>query len=352
MNARVMRRSQSALVLTMVIAITSHSLCWGHGTVVYPKSRVYRVYLSNPSNPNFQLASNAVAMDGSLSYYTWNEVSRNIPQALSAGLPPGFDYSPWVPDGQLASAGRVDPNSPLYPRTYGGLDQVSANWPTTPLVAGSTITVQFLVTAVHTPSVWDVWMTTPGWDPSTALSWNEMEYLSRPSPTLAGGQYSFNLTIPMNRSGHHVLWVAWQRNDPAGEVFFSACDIDISNSFNLSMTSSGGGDLNLQLLGIPGAAVEGYTLFSLDTSSPVGAGSLLGLSPDWLTYTGLASPAASGNPLHFLAPYSAGSYPASPFSLPPGSLPSFSGLSVDAMVGVLDSSANLLAVTNVSRATL
>ncbi|MGK0204885.1 MAG: chitin-binding protein, partial [Planctomycetota bacterium] len=138
-----------------------------HGTVTSPISRVYRVYQSNPSNPNFALAANAVAIDGQLSYYTWNELSRNIPQAVQAGLPPGFDYSPWVPDGELASGGRTDPNSTAYPRTYAGLDQVSPNWPTTPVTAGETLSVDFLVTATHSPSVWDVWMTTADWQPNT-----------------------------------------------------------------------------------------------------------------------------------------------------------------------------------------
>jgi len=36
----------------------------GHGTVIEPISRVYRVYLSNPEGPDFVLAAAAVAMDG------------------------------------------------------------------------------------------------------------------------------------------------------------------------------------------------------------------------------------------------------------------------------------------------
>ncbi len=198
---------------------------FAHGTVIDPISRVYRVYQANPSNPSFPLAASAVAIDGPNSYYTWNEVSRNISTAVQAGLPPGFDYSPWVPDGQLASGGRVDPNSSTYPRTYAGLDQVSADWPTTPVQAGDTIPIDFYATAVHNPSVWDVWMTTPDWDPSSPLNWAQMEFLGRPQPTLNAGHFLFDVQIPANRSGHHVLWIAWHRNDPAGEVFFSTSDL-------------------------------------------------------------------------------------------------------------------------------
>ncbi|MBL8897604.1 MAG: lytic polysaccharide monooxygenase [Planctomycetes bacterium] len=196
-----------------------------HGTVVSPLSRVYRVYQSNPENPSFPLAANAVRIDGTSSYYTWNELSRNIPAAVSAGLPPGFDYSPWIPDGQLASAGRVDPQT--FGRTYAGLDQVSADWPTTPVVAGSTVQVEFLATAPHNPSVWDVWMTSADWDASTALNWRQMRFLGRPNVTFTGNRYRFDVQVPADRRGHHVLWVAWQRNDPVGEVFFSTSDLQV-----------------------------------------------------------------------------------------------------------------------------
>ena len=199
----------------------------GHGTMTYPESRVYRVYQSNPQNPSFPLAVNAVQTDGANSYYTWNEVSRLVPQAVNAGLPPGFDYSPFIPDGALASAGRTDPNSTAYPRTYAGLDQASPDWPKTAVTAGSTINAQFLATAVHNPSVWDIWITRPGWDPSSPLAWADMEFLGRPNASLNSSIYSLDIAIPNDRSGHHVIWVAWQRNDPAGEVFVSTSDIEI-----------------------------------------------------------------------------------------------------------------------------
>ncbi len=210
-------------VLTLEHAPSEVDLVPSHGSVLSPASRVYRVYKSNPERPNFPLAARAVQLDGKSSYYTWNEVSRNIPQAVRAGLPPGFDYSPWIPDGQLASAGRVDQTK--FPRTYKGLDQVSPDWPKSVVGGAATIIVDFLATAVHNPSVWDVWMTKPTWDPSTPLRWSEMEFLGRPNPALSAGHYKFPVTIPSNRVGHHVLWIAWQRNDPVGEVFVSTSDL-------------------------------------------------------------------------------------------------------------------------------
>ena len=227
-----------------------------HGTVVFPMSRAYRVYLANPSNPSFPLAANAVAIDGELSYYTWNELSRNIPQAVQAGLPQAFQYAPWVPDGQLASGGRTNPNSTEYPRTYAGLDQVSPDWPKTTVTSGQSITVDFLATAAHSPSVWDVWMTTPAWHPTQPLTWANMQYLGRPVPVLANGHYTFPLQIPNNRFGHHVLWIAWQRNDPVGEVFFSTSDLQIvPANGTIAMTRASGctgtPPISLQVTGSP-----------------------------------------------------------------------------------------------------
>ena len=216
-----------SLAATIILVATTVAECPAHGTVVYPASRVYRVYKSNPERPSFALARSAVQIDGKQSYYTWTELSRNIPDAVKAGLPPGFDYSRWVPDGQLASGGRVDSRSTQYPRTYAGLDQVSPDWPKTPVVAGDTILVDFFATAPHLPSVWDLWMTKPGYDPNKPLRWKDMEFLGRPNPILSSRHFKWRLKIPVNRSGHHVLWVAWQRNDPMGEVFFSTSDIDV-----------------------------------------------------------------------------------------------------------------------------
>ena len=39
--------------------------------------------------------------------------------------------------------------------------------------------------------------------------------------------YTFDLEIPTDRAGHHVLWIAWQRDDPVGEVFISTSDIEV-----------------------------------------------------------------------------------------------------------------------------
>jgi len=192
----------SKIISSILFSLFSVST-FGHGTSVSPPSRVWNVKESNIENPNFQLAVNAVAIDGTGSYYTWNQCSRNIKAAVQAGLPAGFDYSPWIPNGQIASGGNVTESTGL---TFAGLDQVSADWPTTDVNGGEMLSIEFKATAPHDPSVWDIWITTPDWDPAN---------------------YQMDINIPSSHSGHHVLWIAWHRDDPEGEVFFSASDINI-----------------------------------------------------------------------------------------------------------------------------
>ena len=211
----------------LALALVSNADLHAHGNVVYPASRVYRVFESDPNNPDFALAQAAVAIDGTGPYLGWSALSRSIPEANAAGLPPAFDYSPWMPDGQLASAGRTDPSSTSYTGTYIGLDQVSADWPTAPVIAGSTIQVDFRAVVSHSTPAWDVWMTSPDWDANTPLNWAQMEYLTRPTPTLVGGHYYFDLDIPADRTGHHVLWITWHRNDATAQVYVGACDVDV-----------------------------------------------------------------------------------------------------------------------------
>ncbi len=240
----------SALILIVCIVLPMPK-GHGHGTAMIPKSRVRHVYDSNPENPSFELARNAIAIDSKDSYYTWNEVSQNIPAAVEAGLPPGFDYSPWVPDGQIAGGGRTEANMPGGVRTYAGLDQVSPDWPTTPVNAGETLSVSFLATAPHDPSVWDVWMTTADWQPSSALNWQQMEFLGRADAAFEDQHYLFDVEIPADRSGHQVLWIAWQRDDPVGEVFFSTSDLLVTpiasdGDFNLDGDVDGADFLDWQ----------------------------------------------------------------------------------------------------------
>ena len=70
---------KKSAVILMGLGVFSLTIefVFGHGSALSPLSRVLRVYQSNPENPNFELARQAVEMDGKDSYYTWNQISQN-----------------------------------------------------------------------------------------------------------------------------------------------------------------------------------------------------------------------------------------------------------------------------------
>ncbi|MEM8680952.1 MAG: lytic polysaccharide monooxygenase, partial [Planctomycetota bacterium] len=188
---------------------------------------------------------------------------------------------------------------PAMGNTYLGLDQVSPDWPTTTIQGGETLAVDFFATAPHNPSVWDVWMTTPSWEPTSPLTWSEMEFLERPEPIQIDNFYYFDVDIPADRSGHHVLWIAWQRDDPVGEVFFSTSDVFVNPATLIGDFDGNGAwdcaDLDL----LSEAIVNGNhdPSFDLNGDQLVTADDVLDPTDGWLTVAG-ASPASptQGNP--------------------------------------------------------
>jgi len=195
----------------------------GHGTVNSPASRVYRIFQEGPDSASSPSAVAALAVAGNNQYYTWNQISQNVPNYAAAVF--NDSYAAVIPDGQLASGGNTGQSS----FDFSGLDLASDswNWPATPVIAGL-LEINWFATATHDPSYFKVWITKEDYDHRTPLSWDKMEYLGQAPHTKSGKDYTIPVTLPP-RSGRHVLYVAWQRIDPVGEVFFSASDIIFSN---------------------------------------------------------------------------------------------------------------------------
>ena len=245
------------------------SSAFSHGTVAFPKSRVYRVRFETETATILEKAR-ALDANPNDSYFTWNQVSQFVPEAAGFDMSTAFDYSVHVPDGRIASGNhRFDnwvKNGGVIADglDFTGLDIVSNQWPTTSVNAGESITIDYLASAPHSPSVFDVWITTPDWTPEQPLGWSQMQVIGEFWNRHSGGEplgkygdrqfapfdpdgvvdqgisahYFMDVVIPANLSGHHVIWVAWQRDDAAGEVFFSASDVMVQNSVLL-------GDVNL-----------------------------------------------------------------------------------------------------------
>jgi len=122
--------------------------------------------------------------------------------------------------------------------------------------------------------------------------------------------------------------------------------MSIGPVFTLDLATAGGGlgNFHLGLDNIPSGAIEGFCVFSLNTSLALGAGGLLGLNPDSTSIVCLTSPRFAGNILHWEWP-TVGLFPAVDFDLPNGSLPFPAGTKTDGVAFAIGSSASYLGAT-------
>ena len=109
-----------------------------------------------------------------------------------------------------------------------------------------------------------------------------------------------------------------------------ATTLNNANVLTVAQTGPGVGDLFITLTQISPTATAGWTLISADTSGFKGTGSLFGIEPDALTWALLfSSVLADGNIFQFPVPSPTGAWPNTGFFLPPGSVSSLAGLTLD-----------------------
>ncbi len=267
------------ILKTLSILLMTSIGCMAHGTVSDPVSRVRTIYLDGPASPSTPSAVAAVAKAGPLPYYTWNQISQNIPNYAD----PAFNtsYATVIPDGKLASGNNTGQGA----LDFSGLDLVSNDWdwPTTPMTAGVK-SITWLATAPHDPSFFKVWITKANYDPKSPLAWGDLEFLGKFDPadyTKNGLNYNMNVNIPQ-RSGKHVLYVAWQRVDPVGEVFFSVSDLQFAGTNTGGSGGSGDGgetggggnsaDPVASIANVSAAENQGSVMLNVTLDKPVPAG--------------------------------------------------------------------------------
>jgi hypothetical protein len=120
------------------------------------------------------------------------------------------------------------------------------------------------------------------------------------------------------------------------------------NIFSATTGGNGTGDLTLSLTTISPAATEGYIFLSQSTSGPIGVGPWFGLAPDALTWSGINTPLAPGNPLHYPIGIP-GLFPDQPFVVPPGVLSSLAGQTWDTVAVVFAGNFSYLGKSSVQR---
>lgn len=190
-----------------------------HGAEVFPGSRQYLCWVdgmteSGALSPQNPACTDAYAVSGASAFYNWfGNLDSN-----GAGRTEGY-----IPDGQICDGGGSGPFD------FSGFNAVRDDWPRTHLTAGETYQFQHNNWAAH-PGRFDVYVTEEGWDPSTPLAWSDLELVdSVTDPPANGGPgglnyYYWDVTLPADRSGDHVVFTHWVRSD-SNENFYSCSDV-------------------------------------------------------------------------------------------------------------------------------
>lgn len=166
-----------------------------HGSMLDPVSRVSACFAEGPESPDSAACKAMVAAGGTQPLYDWNEV--NIGDAAGR-------HRQIIPDGKLCSVGRDK---------YKGLDAPRADWPSSPMAAGSK-TFRWRATAPHRGTL-ELYITREGYDPTKPLKWSDLEaqpFAKVTDPRLENGSYVFDGQVP-NRTGRHLIYSILQRSD-------------------------------------------------------------------------------------------------------------------------------------------
>ncbi len=203
----------SILVIAAGILIIQQALA--HGSIETPISRVYNCYLEGPENPQSAACQAVVAVGGKQPLYDWNAVNR-----LAGG-----NHRAIIPDGQLCSAGN---------EKYKGLDLARDDWPTQTMTGDANGNYEFVyyATAPHSTAYFEFYVTKDGYDPLQPLKWSDLEnepFCRITSVTLQNGRYKMTCPLPQNKSGKHVIYNIWQRDD-SDEAFYACSDVQFDSS--------------------------------------------------------------------------------------------------------------------------
>ncbi|KAI8067100.1 chitin binding domain-containing protein [Gongronella butleri] len=158
----------------------------------------------------------------------WNEFSANPsnPDSMAS-------VQAAVPDGLLCAGGDANKKGIDVPQDSG--------WNKTVITPSSgSFGLRWELTASHNPSTMHIYISKTSYDPSKALTWDDLDLLltrTTPNPIPANGTglvgsvtsfYKFD--VPLNgRTGDAIIFAYWQRQDAGHEGFFNCADVTIKS---------------------------------------------------------------------------------------------------------------------------
>ena len=197
----------AALVTPLLLPLWAAGPARAHGAPTDPVSRVVACSPEGGARAGTAACRAAVATNGA-PFTAWDN--------LRVANVDGRDREV-VPDGKLCSGGLP---------AYRGLDLARADWPSTRMTPGATLTMRYVSTIPHT-GTFRMYLTKPGYDPAGPLSWSDLPekpFATVTDPALTDGAYRIEATLPSDRTGRHVLYTVWQ-NSSTPDTYYSCSDV-------------------------------------------------------------------------------------------------------------------------------
>ncbi len=213
-DGKVFLRGVARLILLGLAFFVWQEQAYAHGSMEDPVGRVYHCYQEGPEHPQSEACKAAVLAGGTQQFYDWTGVNQ-----LAAD-----HHRSVVPDGKLCSAGK---------ESHKGLDLARADWWTQAIApdANGNYEFVFLATAPHSTRYFEFYVTKDGYNPTQPLRWSDLEatpFCRITSVTLEDGRYRMSCPLPQGKSGNHVIYNIWQREDSA-EAFYTCMDVAFTN---------------------------------------------------------------------------------------------------------------------------
>jgi len=206
-----------------MLATAEHAVA--HGSMETPVSRIYNCFLEGPENPKSAACTAAVEEGGKQALYDWNGVNQGSANDMHRDV---------VPDGKLCSGGN---------ELFKGMDLARDDWHTTPIAPDGSGNFEFvfIATAPHSTKYFKFYVTREGYNPLEPLEWSDLEdspFCTVESVTLENGRYRMNCPFPQGKSGKHVIYAIWQRDD-SPEAFYTCMDVSFTDGAPVTWRSLG-----------------------------------------------------------------------------------------------------------------
>lgn len=187
----------SAVATGIAVPLAVAGVAFGHG------------YTDNPESRQAKCANGQVADCGAV---------QHEPQSVEG--PKGFPEA-GPADGSICSAGLEGFKELDDPR--GG------DWPATSISPGPQ-TFHWTLTAPHSTSTWEFFITKDGWDPGQALTRADLEaepfFSQDDGGARPGNSVDLDVTVP-DKSGRHLILGVWSIAD-TDNAFYACSDVDIA----------------------------------------------------------------------------------------------------------------------------